>query len=115
MKYKGPYSPDTTYNVGDVVINADGMVCHLQKPCKAGTDPKDTRYWGTVEQQTAQVIIMLADMFAELVSEVATIPKNIDDEGVVLKSGDNEYLITVDDSGDTPELAVTLIEEGEGD
>lgn len=40
----------------------------------------------------------------------ASIPGNINDEAITLKdSSDNEYLITVDASGDTPELVVTAI------
>ena len=40
------------------------------------------------------------------------IPTNISQDAITLKgTGDNEYLITVDDSGDTPDLVVTLITE----
>ena len=43
----------------------------------------------------------------------AKIPTNIDDEGITLKSGDNEYLVSIDASGDDPEVVATLIEEEE--
>ena len=46
--------------------------------------------------------------------DALVIPDNINDEAITLKgSGDNEFLITVDDSGETPELSVTLIEPQE--
>ena len=41
------------------------------------------------------------------------IPKNLSDDALSLKTETSEYLITVDDSGDTPELTVTEIEDGE--
>jgi len=121
---KGYYSDNTSYNVGDVVIDTSvNGVYHLQKPCAKGTKPADNRYWGQLNQIAAEIVLLFAGQFADLWSDVAdlktavaSIPTNIDDENIVLKSGDNEYLITVDDSGDDPELSVTLIEdEGEGD
>ena len=126
-KLKGDYNSETTYDVGDVVI-LENNVYWLQNPCAAGTSPKDSRYWGYLNQEASEMVVMLADTIADLydsvatlTAAVATIPKNIDDESIVLKSGDDEYLITVDATGDTPELAVELIEEesdedaGEGD
>lgn len=120
---KGIYSDDASYDVGDVVIDASNAgVYHLQKPCAAGTKPADNRYWGQLNQVAAEIVLLFAGQFADLWEEIATIkasiPNNIDDESIALKSGDNEYLITVDDSGDDPELSVTLIEdedEGDGD
>lgn len=112
-KLKGGFDSGTTYAVGDVVIYED-TVYWLQNPCAAGTDPKDTRYWGYLNQEASEIVIMLSDTIAELMEAIAGIPKNIDDESILLKSGDNEYLITVDDSGEDPELTVTLVEE-EGD
>ena len=122
MKFKGAWASDTVYDVGDVVIY-EGLVYHKQKPCAAGIKPIDTLYFGKLSQEASEIVIMLAGMFADLFdavgaldTAVAGIPKNIDDESISLKAGDNEYLITVDDSGETPELAVELIEaEEEGD
>lgn len=115
MKFKGAWASDTVYDVGDVVIY-EGLVYHKQKPCAAGIKPIDTLYFGKLSQESSEIVIMLAGMFADLFDAVAGIPKNIDDESISLKAGDNEYLITVDDSGETPELAVELIEaEEEGD
>ena len=115
MKLKGDYSGGTTYSVGDVVRYTDGEIYHLQKPCKAGTTPVDTFFWSRVEQVVAQCVKLILDGIDMAVAQAeAAIPQNISDEAITLKgTGDAEYLITVDDSGDTPELAVTLIEDEE--
>lgn len=107
MKFKGPWDGTKTYAVGDAVTFTDGGVYHLQKLCKAGTEPIDTNFWGKVSQEAGEIVIMLLDV-------IASIPNNINDEGIVLKGTDDaEYLITVDDSGETPELAVDPIEDGD--
>lgn len=107
MNYKGNYDAGTEYAKGDVVIYTDGVPYYLQKAAPAGTTPHDVRSWNRVPQPFSEVVVM----FHEALSKV---PKNIDDEGITLKDvDDNEYMITVDASGDTPELAVTLIEESE--
>ena len=103
------YDGSVTYDVGDIVIYTDNVVYHLQKPCAAGTPPVDTRYWSRTDGTTAEMVLLIRDAIGGL-----HIPDNIDDESIVLKSGDNEYLITVDATGEVPELAVDLIEE-EGD
>lgn len=107
MTFKGPWDGTKTYAVGDAVTFTDGGVYHLQKLCKAGTEPIDTNFWGKMSQEASEIVIMLLDV-------IASIPNNINDEGIVLKGTDDaEYLITVDDSGETPELAVDLIEDGD--
>lgn len=109
MKLKGDWSGGTTYNVGEMVRYTDGVFYWLQKPCDAGVHPVDTRYWGKVNQTTAEAAGLIMD---GLESVLVKIPTNINDEAITLKgTGDTEYLVTVDDSGDTPELEVTLIEE----
>ena len=118
MKLKGAYSDLTTYDVGDVVIfNDDDNVYHLQKPCAAGTKPKDTNFWSRTDERTAETVRFIRDAMTEMKAEIEDeIPKNINDEAITLSTETADYLITVDDSGDTPELAVTAIEEeGEGD
>lgn len=113
MTLKGDYSAAKTYSVGDVVRWENGDIFQLLKPCDAGTAPVNTLYWGKILKPIAEVIYMVIDYVAEF---AAKIPTNIDDEGIVLKgSEDAEYLVTVDDSGDTPELDVTLIEEEGGE
>ena len=118
MKFKGAYNQATSYDVGDAVV-FDRWLYHLQKPCKAGTTPTDTLYWGKAEQNIAQTAVMFMDLMEMEDTDdeaiIAQIPKNIDDESIVLKSGDNEYLITVDASGETPELVVELIEPDDDD
>lgn len=113
MKFKGAWASGTSYDVGDVVTYEDGFVYHKQKPCAAGIKPIDTLFWGKLSQEASGIVNMFADMLNSINTAIASIPANIDDESISLKSGDNEYLITVDASGDTPELAVELIEEEE--
>jgi len=141
MKLKGEWSSDTSYSVGDVVLFSDNRVYGLQKPCAAGITPLNTLYWGKVNQTLADAVRMILDMEGNdlqleddlnqttagkkaldahqgyvikgLIDTVdAKVPLNISDDAIVLKDGeDNEYVITVDASGETPELVVTLIEQ----
>ena len=118
MKLKGAWSELTTYDVGDVVLyNQDDMVYWLQKPCAAGITPVDPLYWGRVSDSTAEMVHLISDAVGILEGEIAEvearIPTNIDSESIVLASGDNEYLITVDASGETPEVVAELIVEEE--
>ena len=116
MTLKGDYSGDVSYSVKDVVRWTNGEIYVLLKPCAAGNPPPNTLYWGKISGPIGEVISMLTDVMnstnTALSTMQATIPTNIDDEGIVLKGTDDaEYLITVDDSGETPELELTLIEE----
>ena len=116
MKLKGAYSSETSYNVGDVVTYTDGHVYHLQRPCSAGVPPVDTLFWGMLSQTLEQCVLLIMDgMDLTAATVEAKIPKNIDGDSISLTSGDHEYLITVDATGETPELAVELIEEEGGD
>ena len=118
MTLKGAYNPETTYEVGDVVIYTDEVVYNLQHPCPAGVPPVDSRYWGRLNQILAEAVRFIRDAVLAMKDEIEEdIPKNIDDESIVLKSGDDEYLISVDATGDTPEVVAELIvpDEGEGD
>lgn len=127
MKFKGTYSAETTYNVGDVVIYAqDNKVYHLQKPAKAGTAPHDTLYWGQVDQPLDEAVRLMADVLglalkADETTEAAVRDLdnmigslNLTDYGLVLNSitegSTKRFDITVDDSG---EITATEIEEGE--
>ena len=118
MKLKGTYSGETTYDVGDVVAYSDGNIYHLQKPCKAGTPPVETLYWGRVSQPLSEAIHMVLDAMeiedTALGTVAASIPTNLNDSALVLKSStassDKEFIITVDDDG---ELTATEIEEEE--
>lgn len=112
MNYKGAWSDGTDYEAGDVVVFTDNVAYVAVKDPPEGTIPHDTHFWNRVDQPLQETVIMFKGMFESIANSV---PKNIDDQGITLKTDDGEYLITVDDSGDTPELEVTAIEEEEGD
>ena len=111
MNYKGAWDSGTDYSAGDVAVFTDNVAYVAVKDPPAGTIPHDTHFWNRVDQPLQEMVIMFKGMFESIANSV---PKNIDDQGITLKTDDGEYLITVDDSGDTPELEVTAIEE-EGD
>ena len=78
-----------TYAAGDIVPH-DGKLYKA----KAAISPADTAWTAAHWDQT---------------TVASAIPKNISDEAITLTSGDDDYLITVDASGDDPELAVTKV------
>ena len=100
MKFKGAYDPSVSYDVGDTVVFGEaGYV--LKEPCAAGTPPTVDLYWRRLDQDLWAVVDMILDV----------VVPNVSDDAIVLKGTDDaEYLITVDDSGEEPELAVTAIE-----
>lgn len=108
MKLKGNWNAETTYDVGDVVMYENGFVYHLLNACPAGTTPVDTRYWNQSSQTINDTVSLILDAVEGL-----HIPDNIDDDGIILKSGDDEYYVSVDASGESPEVVAELIvEEG---
>ena len=173
MNYKGSYSGETSYSVGDVVVYTDGIAYQLFQAAAAGTTPHEKRVWRIVNQPLQEVVLMFHNMLTTMNEEISTatesgmiapayskktyaagdivthsgklykaknaispadsswtaahwdeitvggqlsalaaaIPDNISDDAITLAAGDDEYLITVDTTGETPELAVTLIEE----
>ena len=104
MVLKGEWDSGTSYSAGDVVRGEDKVIylCDVDSP--AGVPPTDTLHWERYPQHLDEIVSMMIDVMNK-------IPTNIDDEGISLKTDDGEYLITVDDSGDTPELDVTAITE----
>ena len=101
MNYKGSYSGDTTYSVGDVVVYTDNVAYVMTQEATAGTTPHDVRRWSRVIQPFQEIVMMFHGTFGGIdntVEEVAArIPGNISDDAISLKgSEDNEYLITVD-------------------
>lgn len=112
MNYKGVWDSGTDYSAGDVVVFTDNVAYVAVKDPPAGAIPHDTHFWNRVDQPFQETVIMFKGMFESIANSV---PKNIDDQGITLKTDDGEYLITVDDSGETPELEVTAIEEEAGD
>lgn len=109
LQYKGAYSGDTSYAAGDIVVYTDNVAYHAFKTPPSGTVPHDQHYWERVIQPFQEIVLMFHGYLGTMAS---SIPDNIDDEGIVLKTDDGEYLITVDDSDDTPELSVTAVTEG---
>jgi hypothetical protein len=110
MTLKGEWSGDVTYSVGDVARYPNGNFYQLVRPCKAGTPCADALFWNYLPSPLQECVKMIMDMVAGI---EAKIPTNIDDEAITLKTETGEYVITVDDSGDEPELVVTA-DETEG-
>ena len=108
MNLKGAWDSETTYSVGDVVQYTNGEFYHLQNECAAGITPIDTLYWGPLSQVLAQAAQFALDAAGTV---AATVPRNISNEAITLSTETADYLITVDDSGETPELEVTAITE----
>ena len=108
MNYKGAWDGDTDYSAGDVVVFTDNVAYVAVKDPPTGIIPHDTMFWNRVDQPIQETVIMFKGMFESIANSV---PKNIDDQGITLKTETGEYLITVDDSGETPELAVDEIPE----
>lgn len=123
MKLKGAYSAGVSYSVGDVVRNADDVIYILQKPAPSGTDPKDTRYWGRLLSPISDAAAFAIDAMEIAASDAsekaaAEVEKYfVNDQTLLLKAGEGEdektYAVTVDNSGDTPELAVEEVSEEE--
>lgn len=110
MTLKGEWSAEVAYSVGDVARYSNGNFYQMVRPGKAGTPCPDALFWNVLPSPLQECAKMIMDMVAGI---EAKIPTNIDDEGIVLKSGDDEYLVSVDASGDDPEVVATLIEEGD--
>lgn len=105
MNYKGDYNGSTSYDVGDVVVfEPDNIPYYMIEAAPAGTTPHNVKYWARVPQPLSDVVTMFHGAFSK-------IPDNINDEAITLSTETADYLVTVDDSGDTPELVVTEIEE----
>jgi len=64
MNLKGNYDGSETYEVNDVVLFTDGVSYVLQHPCKAGTPPVDTRYWGRTSQTINDIVKLCVDAVA---------------------------------------------------
>ena len=115
MTLKGEWSGDVTYNVGDIMRYPNGIFYQCVKAPKAGTPCANALYFVPLPSPLQEAAKMIMDMVGELASMVsdveAKIPTNISDEAITLSTETADYLVTVDDSGETPELAVTAIEE----
>lgn len=101
MNLKGDFNPETTYSIGDVV-RFNEMAFVLKEEAAAGTLPIDTLRWNRLDQYMWDVVDLI--LSAMMPSEDAIVLRGTEDPT-------KEYLISVDDSGLTPEIAVDLIEE----
>lgn len=115
MKYKGDYGSGNTYDKGDVTVYTDGVAYIAIQTVSAGITPHEERCWARLDQPLQEVVIMFHGAFGAISDAIATveakIPDNISDEAITLKTETGEYVITVDDSGEEPELVVTADEE----
>ena len=103
MTLKGDYSAEVTYSAGDVVRYGD--MGYVAKESVTGIPPTMDLYWRRLDQDLWDVVDMILDVAA----------LNVSDTAISLKGeSETEYLITVDESGETPELSVTAIEEDGG-
>ena len=121
MKYKGAYSDEVSYNVGDVVIYTDGVPYCLQATAVVGTKPHDTLYWDRMLGPVADCVVLFHDMFSGLLSDVSETKGIVDtvifdSKTIILdsstESSTKKYAITVDDEDG---LAATEIEEEGGE
>lgn len=116
MKYKGAYSDEVSYEVGDVVIYTDGVPYCLQATAVVGTKPHDTLYWNRMLGSVAECVVLFHDMFSGLLSDVAETKGIVDtvifdSKTIILdsstESSTKKYAVTVDDEDG---LAATEIE-----
>ena len=91
-----------TYAAGDIVTHSGKLY-----KAKAAISPADSS-WTAAHWDEITV-------GGQLSALAAAIPDNINDEAITLSTATADYLITVDDSGETPELDITAIEEEAGD
>ena len=114
MKLIGDYSGDKQYSAGDVVRWTDGTASEALEDM-IGIPPTDTKRWARLPQYMWNVVTLILD---SINITQAVIDSRITEDTIVLKGqgGTTDYLLTVDDSGDTPELDIDAITaEGEGD
>lgn len=106
MNLKGLWNAGITYDAGDVVAYQDAG--YVAKEGNGGIPPTVDRVWRRLDQDLWDVVDMILDAQAEAIELVNS---RITEESIALKTDTGDYLITVDDSGETPELEVTAIEE----
>ena len=110
MKLKGDYSSVTSYSKGDVVRWTDGTAM-MAKESVTGVPPTRTQEWERLPQYMWDVVTLILD---SIDISKATLDSRISEDAIALKGAGDEpkdYVITVDESGDTPDLAVTEVED----
>ena len=60
MTFKGAYDPETSYDVGDVVM-FQGMAFVLKEPASAGTPPTRDQEWGRLDPEMWAILGMVLD------------------------------------------------------
>ena len=110
MKLKGDYSSVASYSKGDVVRWTDGTVM-MAKESVTGVPPTRTQEWERLPQYMWDVVTLILD---SIDISKATLDSRISEDAIALKGAGDEpkdYVITVDESGDTPDLAVTEVDD----
>ena len=108
LSYKGDWTSEKTYEVGDVVVYSDGVVYYLQRPALSGSTPHDTKCWNRLQPALAANVLMFHDFLSdmgEVVFDSKTLILGSSTEGSAKR-----YAVTVDDDDG---LAATEIEDGE--
>ena len=118
MKLKGDYNALTQYSAGDVVRWTDGTAM-MARETVTGIPPTNTASWERLPQYMWDVVTLILDSIGISIDiSKATLDSRITEDAIALKgAGDEpkEYVITVDESGDDPDLAVTEVTEEEAD
>ena len=113
MNLKGDFNPGTSYSVGDVV-RFDNMA-FVAKESMSGIYPTDTLRWDRLAQPMWDVVDLILDTKAAVIEEAeAVIDSRISEDAIVLNGTTDptaQFVITVDDSGLTPDLSVDPLEE----
>lgn len=112
MRLRGDYSGEENYSAGDVVRWTDGTAMMAKEPV-TGVPPTRTQEWERLPQYMWDVVSLIID---SIDISKATLDSRISDDAIALKgAGDTpkDYLITVDESGEDPDLAVTEVSEGD--
>ena len=113
MKLRGDYKPDVQYSAGDVVRWTDGTAM-MAKETVTGVPPTRTQEWERLPQYMWDVVSLILD---SIDISKATLDSRITEDAIALKgAGDNpkDYVVTIDESGDDPDLAVTEVTEEAG-
>ena len=109
MRLRGDYSGEENYLAGDVVRWTDGTAMMAKEPV-TGVPPTRTQEWERLPQYMWDVVSLIID---SIDISKATLDSRITEDAIALKgqSGSADFLLTVDDSGDSPELDIDAIEE----